>query len=93
MTPTAAGPFQKLAVQVDATDNRGLQKIVANIYQGSTLVKSTQTAVGGAKTGTHSATVTLLEGAYMINYNAQDLNGLISQTAPSRSRSTPRRRP
>ena len=81
VSPTTAGPFQQLAVQVDATDDFGLDKIVANIYQGSTLVKSTQTAVGGAKTGTHSATVTLPAGDYTIKYNAQDTSGHISQTS------------
>jgi len=80
VAPTTAGPFQTLTLKVDASDNRGLQRIVANIYKGSTLVKSTQTAVGGAKTGTHSATVTLPDGDYTIRYNAQDLNGLISKT-------------
>ncbi|WP_210418421.1 M14 family zinc carboxypeptidase [Agromyces intestinalis] len=81
VSPTTAGPFQKLQVQVDATDNHGLQRIVANIYQDGVLVKSTQSAVGGAKSGTHSATVTLPDGDYTVKYNAQDLKGLISQTS------------
>jgi hypothetical protein len=81
VSPTAAGPFQKLEVKVDATDNHGLQRIVANIYKDGTLVKSTQTAAGGAKAASHSATVTLPEGNYTVKYNAQDLKGLISQTS------------
>lgn len=35
--PTTAGPFAALAVTVDASDGGGLQRIVANIYKGSTL--------------------------------------------------------
>ncbi|ANJ26010.1 M1 family aminopeptidase [Agromyces aureus] len=82
VTPTTAGPFSALAVRVDATDNAGLQRIVANVYQGTTLVKSTQTAVaGGAKSGTHTATVKLPDGSYTVKYNSQDLAGNISTTS------------
>jgi hypothetical protein len=81
VTPTTAGPFSSLTLQVDATDNRGLQRIVANIYQNGTLVKSTQTAVaGGSLTGTHHATVQLPDGAYTIRYNSEDLAGNIAPT-------------
>ncbi|WP_127792617.1 fibronectin type III domain-containing protein [Agromyces sp. LHK192] len=81
VAPAAAGPFRELAVQVDATDDRGLQRIVANIYQGGKLVKSTQTPVGGAKAGTHRATVQLPSGDYTVKYNAQDAAGNISKTS------------
>jgi len=82
VTPTTAGPFSSLAVRVDATDNAGLQRIVANIYRDGTLVKSTQTAVaGGAKTGTHTATVQLPDGNYTVKYNSQDRVGNISATS------------
>uniref|UniRef100_UPI003B3B60F1 ExeM/NucH family extracellular endonuclease n=1 Tax=Pseudactinotalea sp. TaxID=1926260 RepID=UPI003B3B60F1 len=80
VSPTSAGPFQSLNIQVDATDDVGLNRIVANIYQGSTLVRSTQTAVDGATSGTHTATVTLPEGSYTIRYNSSDLAGNISVT-------------
>lgn len=82
VTPTTNGPFgdTTVAIQVDATDDRGLNKIVANIYKDGVLFKSTQTAVGGATSGTHSASVVLPEGAYTIRYNASDLAGNISQT-------------
>ena len=80
VAPTTAGPFQALTVQVDATDNKGLQRIVANIYKDGTLVKSTQTRLDGAPSGTHTATVTLPAGTYTVKYNAQDLAGNISQT-------------
>ena len=80
VSPTTAGPFPALSVRVDATDDRGLQRIVANIYKGSTLVKSTQSASGGAKSATHQATVTLPDGAYTVKYNAQDLAGNIAST-------------
>ncbi|WP_236779051.1 hypothetical protein [Agromyces seonyuensis] len=80
VSPTAAGPFRELQVQVDATDGYGLQRIVANVYRGSTLVKSTQTAADGATSATHTATVSLPDGAYTVKYNSQDLGGNISQT-------------
>lgn len=81
ISPTTAGPFQALSVQVDATDNKGLQRIVANIYKDGKLVTSTQSAQNGAASGTHTATVTLPDGAYTVKYNAQDLAGNISQTS------------
>ncbi|GAA1963824.1 M1 family aminopeptidase [Agromyces allii] len=82
VTPTTSGPFSALAVRVDATDNAGLKRIVANVYRGTTLVKSTQTAVaGGAKSGTHTATVVLPDGDYTVKYNSQDLVGNISATS------------
>mgnify|MGYP003582779454 CR=1 FL=1 len=80
VAPTAAGPFRTLEVQVDATDDRGLRRIVANIYRDGTLVKSTQTPVGGATSGTHRATVTLPDGAYTMKYNAEDLSGNVAKT-------------
>ncbi|MDX6740534.1 alkaline phosphatase family protein [Actinocorallia sp. A-T 12471] len=78
--PTAAGPFPSLTVKVDATDETGLRRIVANIYKDGTLVKSTQTAANGAKSASHTATVQLPDGSYTVKYNAQDLAGNISQT-------------
>lgn len=81
VTPTTAGPFPALTIRVNATDNKGLQRIVANIYKDGTLFKSTQTAVGGAKSGSHAAAVSLPDGSYTVKYNAQDLAGNISQTS------------
>lgn len=82
VSPTTAGPFRTLSVGVDATDNAGLQRIVANIYSGGTLVKSTQTRIAdGATTGSHRAEVTLPDGSYTVRYNAQDLAGNISTTS------------
>lgn len=78
--PTTAGPHRSLSLQVDATDDRGLAKIVANVYRNGTLVKSTQTAVSGAKAASHAATVTLPDGAYTVRYNAHDLAGNVAQT-------------
>lgn len=80
VSPATAGPFQSLSVRVDATDAGGLQRIVANIYRDGKLVKSTQTAIGGAETGSHTATVKLPDGEYTIKVNAQDLAGNISRT-------------
>ncbi|GAA1739093.1 hypothetical protein GCM10009809_38100 [Isoptericola hypogeus] len=82
VSPAAAGPFRELSVRVDATDDRGLQRIVANVYSGSTLVKSTQSTVAdGAAAGSHAATVSLPSGEYTVRYNAQDLAGNISRTS------------
>ncbi|BDI23384.1 Ig-like domain-containing protein [Herbiconiux sp. L3-i23] len=80
VAPTTAGPAKTIDLKVDATDDRGLGRIVANIYKDGTLVKSTQTAVNGATSGSHTATVTLPDGKYTIRYNASDLAGNVSQT-------------
>ncbi|WP_157001807.1 glycoside hydrolase family 97 catalytic domain-containing protein [Agromyces laixinhei] len=79
--PDMSGPFPVLDVQVDATDDVGLRRIVANIYRNGALVKSTQTAVpDGVKSATHAATVQLPDGDYTVKYNSQDLSGNISRT-------------
>lgn len=83
VSPTTAGPFRQVSLEVDATDDRGLERIVANIYQDGTLVKSTQTKVNGATAGNHSATVDLPDGSYTVKYNAQDLAGNIAKTGTS----------
>ncbi|WJL96671.1 alpha/beta hydrolase-fold protein [Microbacterium sp. ET2] len=80
VTPDSAGPFRDVALRVDATDVGGLQRIVSNIYQGNTLVQSTQSALDGAESGTHEATLQLPSGDYTVKYNAQDLAGNTSQT-------------
>ncbi|PPH09740.1 hypothetical protein C5C33_02310 [Rathayibacter sp. AY1H3] len=81
VSPTTAGPFSALAVQVDATDDRGLKRIVANIYKDGKLVTSTQSPVaGGARTGSHSAPVQLPDGNYTVKYNAEPLAGNIAPT-------------
>lgn len=82
ISPSTAGPLRAVELKVDAADETGLQKIVANVYQGGTLVKSTQSAVAdGAKTGSHSATLALVDGSYTVRYNAHDLAGNVSATA------------
>ena len=79
--PTTAGPFRSLDVQVDATDDRGLAKIVANIYRDGTLVKSTQSPVAdGAQSASHRAQATLPDGSYTLRYNAHDTAGNVSAT-------------
>ncbi|GAA3641591.1 hypothetical protein GCM10022200_26710 [Microbacterium awajiense] len=80
-SPASAGPFPVVDIEMTATDDVGLSRIVANIYQDGKLVKSTQTRVeGGAKSGTHSATVSLPDGEYSMKYNAEDLAGNIART-------------
>lgn len=81
VSPATAGPFQTLQLQVDATDVAGLERIVANIYADGELVRSTQSRVGGAISGTHAAEVTLPEGGYTIRYNAHDSAGNVSRTS------------
>ncbi|WP_127794303.1 M1 family aminopeptidase [Agromyces sp. LHK192] len=80
VSPAASGPFQSLAVQVDATDDQGLRRVVANVYRDGKLVKSTQTAADGATSATHTATVALGDGAYTVKFNAEDLAGNIAST-------------
>ncbi|MGW8482947.1 chitobiase/beta-hexosaminidase C-terminal domain-containing protein [Microbacterium sp. NPDC055903] len=79
ITPTTSGPHSALSLQVNASDDRGLDRIVANIYRDGVLIKSTQTKVEGVS-GSHAATVTVPDGTYVIRYNAQDLAGNIAQT-------------
>jgi X-Pro dipeptidyl-peptidase len=80
VSPTSAGPLKSLDIQVDATDNIGLERVVANVYRNGTLVKSTQTAGNGATAVSHTASVSLPDGTYQIRYNAQDVAGNISVT-------------
>lgn len=80
VAPTTAGPFPQVELRVDATDDRGLQRVVANIYRDGKLVKSTQTAANGATSATHTASVALPDGAYSVKYNASDLAGNVAKT-------------
>jgi beta-galactosidase len=80
ISPTTARPARTLDLRVEASDAGGLQRIVANIYRDGVLVKSTQTRVDGATSGTHMASVALPDGAYTVRYNAQDAAGNISKT-------------
>lgn len=83
VTPTVRGPWRELAIQVDAADDQGLAKIVANLYGADgKLVKSTQTRVAdGAVAASHTATVQLPDGVYTIKYNAHDRAGNVSKTS------------
>ncbi|MGZ0712714.1 carbohydrate-binding protein (plasmid) [Coraliomargarita sp. W4R53] len=81
VSPSTAGPFRELSVQVDAADNAGLNRVVANIYKDGVLVKSTQSAADGATEFSHQATVALVDGSYSMKYNASDLAGNISTTS------------
>jgi hypothetical protein len=81
VSPATAGPLRSLDVQLNASDDRGLAKIVANVYQDGALVKSTQTKVAdGARTATHTAHVVLPDGSYTLRYNAHDAAGNVSAT-------------
>ena len=81
VVPTVAGPFSSLDLQVDAIDDRGLSKIVADVYNGDSLVKSTQLAVSdGARNASHVESVALPDGSYTLRYNAHDTAGNVSET-------------
>ncbi|MBS3179868.1 MULTISPECIES: Ig-like domain repeat protein [unclassified Pseudoclavibacter] len=80
IAPTSNTPLPELTISVDADDEGGLQKIVANVYRGSQLVKSTQTALNGVTSGSHTATVALPDGDYTLRFNAHDNAGNVSQT-------------
>ncbi|GAA1856745.1 Ig-like domain repeat protein [Microbacterium koreense] len=74
---TNAAPLE---IRLDAADEQGLDRITANIYQEGSLVRSTSTGVDGDTTATHTASVSLPDGAYVIRYNARDLAGNIAVT-------------
>ena len=88
LSPITAGPFKTAGatISVKATDNAGLNKIVANIYKDGNLFKSTQVLANGAVEQTHTvdlATVIsggLASGNYSVKYNALDIAGNISST-------------
>ncbi|UVJ39226.1 cellulase family glycosylhydrolase [Arthrobacter sp. CJ23] len=81
VSPTISGPFQSLSVLVEATDNLGLGRIVADIYQGATLIESTASPANGAMSASHSALLDLTDGSYSISYSAEDVAGNSSQHA------------
>ncbi|MDR7114110.1 hypothetical protein J2X03_004015 [Microbacterium trichothecenolyticum] len=81
VSPAAAGPLSAVAIQVDATDDAGLARIVADVYKGGKLVKRTLTEVDGAMAASHTATVTgLADGDYTVRYSATDEAGNVSPT-------------
>lgn len=82
ITPTVTiSKTGEVSIRVDATDDRGLKAVVANIYKDGVLYKSTQTKVtDGAKSGTHITTVTLPDGNYVVRYNAADVSGNVAST-------------
>ncbi|MFE5671654.1 glycoside hydrolase family 2 TIM barrel-domain containing protein [Agromyces sp. NPDC056523] len=80
VAPAATGPFRELQVQVDASDDQGLNRVVANIYRDGKLVESTQTPAFGATAWSHVATVSLPDGTYTIKYSSEDLAGNVSKT-------------
>ncbi|WP_162458380.1 family 43 glycosylhydrolase [Pseudactinotalea terrae] len=81
ISPSTAGPMSEITIEVQASDDGGLQRIVANIYGPDGLVQSTQTPFTGQTGGAHTATVTLPDGQYTIKYNAHDLAGNVSRTS------------
>ncbi|WP_172979763.1 Ig-like domain-containing protein [Agromyces agglutinans] len=82
VAPISGGPVSDatLDLQVDATDDEGLNRITANLYQAGKLVKSTSSSAGSALAGSHVASVALPDGEYSIKFNASDLAGNIAQT-------------
>jgi len=80
VSPTTAGPMREVTIEVTANDAVGLASITADVYAGDDLVKTTQTALRGVTSGSHTATVTLPDGDYTIRYRAQDTTGNTSPT-------------
>jgi hypothetical protein len=79
--PATGGPFRVFEPVIEATDNVGLAKIVANVYNAAgVLVTSTQSAADGAASASHTASIALPDGAYTLRYNAHDVAGNVSQT-------------
>lgn len=82
-SPTGAYVNNDDELVVNSTDNRGLNKVVANVYLGDKLIKSTQAAAGGALDKTHAVkfgSLGLPDGTYKVKYNASDLAGNIAST-------------
>lgn len=77
--PEGIGPYSRLDIRVDASDDRGLDRIVANIYRDGKLYKSTQSRVNGTA-ATHLATKELPDATYEVRYNAHDAAGNVSRT-------------
>ena len=63
VTPTSSAPQANstLNIELDASDDHGLQRLTANIYQGGTLLRSTSSSANGATHASHRAAVTLPE--------------------------------
>jgi len=80
VSPNAAGPMREVSIEVTARDAVGLANITAEVYAGDELVETTQTALRGVTTGSHTATVTVPDGDYTIRYRAQDTTGNTSPT-------------
>ncbi|TQJ30451.1 hypothetical protein [Microbacterium sp. SLBN-146] len=80
-SPTAHGPFSVFTPIIEASDEAGLAKIVADVYdEAGALVESTQTAASGATSATHTATIVLPDGSYTLQYTAHDLAGNVAET-------------
>jgi hypothetical protein len=81
VSPTGDVSANEVTVKVDASDDVGLKRISADIYQSGELVESTHTDVAdGEATATHEATVGLAGGEYEVRYSATDLSGRTSET-------------
>lgn len=81
VVPEMSGPFTRFEPTIEATDETGLARIVANVYDlDGQLVTSTQSPLGGESSGFHSPSIALPDGQYTLRYNAHDLSGNVSQT-------------
>lgn len=82
VSPTTTVINAATPLQINATDNLALNRVVANVRNASdTLVLSTQSGAAGAANYSHSVNVSSLsEGAYTVRYNATDLAGNLSET-------------
>ena len=85
VAPTVAFVNDSTALEINATDNLALNKVVANVYSGvsptGSLVRPTQAPASSATTFDHTVSLAgLAEGEYYVKYNATDLAGNLSQT-------------
>ena len=72
-------PRPTAQIRVDATDDRGLKTVVAEIYRKGKLLSSTETPANGAVSATHQADVTLPNGQYILKYRAEDVAGNVAR--------------
>lgn len=80
--PTTPWANSGTVLRIEAADNLGLQRVVANVRDSAgTLVLPTQSSAGGTTNHTHTVVLdTLAEGSYSVRYNAVDLTGRLSST-------------
>lgn len=75
VSPATHGPSATAQIHIDATDDRGLARVIAEIYKDGKLVSSTETPANGETSATHQADIALPDGQYILKYRAEDVAG------------------